>query len=119
MPKSGRAMAQESALMGGSDGEPAHAEVNRATSATTAFMTSAPPEGSSIRSLAAHCRPVHLVVGAAVVAADAGAAAGDPDQPADEGRAVDAVHGEGHVVEAAPLVGSRIVVVMVGEHAGR
>ncbi len=37
------------------------------------------------RSLAVHCRLVDLVVEAAMVAADMDAAAGDPDQPVDEG----------------------------------
>jgi hypothetical protein len=38
------------------------------------------PSRTETASLAAHCRPVDLVVTAAVIAADMGAATGDPDQ---------------------------------------
>jgi hypothetical protein len=38
------------------------------------------PSRTETASLAAHCRPIDLIVTAAVVAADIGAATGDPDQ---------------------------------------
>src|SRR5687768_2501166 len=70
-------------------------------------------------SVAADCGKEDLVVQAAVAAANIGAAAGGPDHTVDKGGPVDAVNGEWHVAEVNPLVASRIVVVMVGEHAGR
>src|SRR5687767_15332313 len=70
-------------------------------------------------SVAAHCRKEDLVVQAAVAAANIGPAAGGPDHTVDESGPVDAVHGEWHVAEVNPLVGPGIVVIMVGEHAGR
>src|SRR5688572_16454907 len=69
-------------------------------------------------SVAAHCRKEDLVVQAAVAAANIGAAAGGPDQTVYKRGPVDAVNGKWHFAEVNPLGASRIVVVMVGEHAG-
>src|SRR5262245_10478187 len=68
-------------------------------------------------SVATHCRKEDLVVQAAEAAANTGAAAGGPDHTVYKGGPVDTVNGKWHVAEAYPLVGPRIVVVMVGEHA--
>lgn len=57
------------------------------------------PGAVDTASLAAHRRPEDLVVEAAVVAADVGAATGDPDQAVDEGRPVHAVNGNRQVAK--------------------
>src|SRR5688500_5257056 len=55
---------------------------------------------------------------AGMTTADTGPATDDPDPAVQEGRAVDAVKGDGHVAEACPVIGPGIVVLMVGGHAG-
>src|SRR5688572_4448942 len=76
---SGRATAQESRTALGFAGDPPHAEMNTTTSDIESFM-----KRQRTGSLAAQHRREDLVVQAAVVAADIGAATGGPDQTADK-----------------------------------
>src|SRR5687768_15367897 len=91
--------------------------VRSAESLPTAHSTLPTPHSPLAASLAGHRRFEDLVVVARVTTADSRSATDDPDQIVFINRSVDAVNRNRHVLEARPLVVSRIVVLMVGRHA--